>query len=105
MREGIYVKRDLPYDELIIMPDGDLYTGFELYQHNGELKTRLFTSCTLKHILKNSWAMESCEEDGRGTDEIQVYDITDRFKVKCKDVSPEIDFDRCLAILQTQAWR
>lgn len=86
MREGIYVKRDLP--------DGDLYTGFELYYFGLFVRTRLFTSCTLKHILKNSWAMESCEEDGRGTDEIQVYDITDRFKVKCKDVSPEIDFDR-----------
>ena len=84
MVEGIYIKQDLP--------DGDLYTGFELYWNNG-VRARLFTSCTLKHILKNSRAMENCEEDGRGTDEIQVYDITDRFKVKCKDVSPEIDWE------------
>jgi len=72
MREGIYVERDLP--------DGELYTGFELFWEDGKLNTRPFTSCTLAFILRNSIAFK------RGDDGVHMYDVKHQFKMEAETI-------------------
>jgi len=72
MREGIYVKRDLP--------DGELYTGFELYWEKGKLNTRLFTSCTLAFIIRESVAFR------RGDDGVHMYNVARQFKMMAETI-------------------